>query len=389
MTKIYLIRHAEAEGNLYRRIQGHWDGRVTPRGRAQIDALAERFRDIPIDALYSSDLQRTQATAGAITRYHDLPLQTTPRLREICMGAWEGRPWGDVEFENPELMRVFNNDPARWSVPGGEPFAAVQERMCAVLRELAARHEGQTVAAVSHGMAIRAYICAVLGVPSAEIPRIPHGDNTAVALVTYENGVPTLEYYNDNSHLSEGLSTFGRQTWWKEESPDLGNLRFVPLRFPADDGFYTSCYADAWQAAHGSVAGFEPAIYLRHAHRHARTPNAVVKILSGGRVAGLVELDPARGAEEGCGWVSFLYLLPDYRGLGWGVQLLGHALWFFETCGRRAVRLHVAETNARAVEFYEHYGFQKIGRAAGVSSALYLMERPLADEAWRGGDARP
>ena len=27
MTKIYLIRHAEAEGNLYRRIQGHWDGR--------------------------------------------------------------------------------------------------------------------------------------------------------------------------------------------------------------------------------------------------------------------------------------------------------------------------------------------------------------------------
>ena len=29
MTKIYLIRHAEAEGNLYRRIQGHWDGSIT------------------------------------------------------------------------------------------------------------------------------------------------------------------------------------------------------------------------------------------------------------------------------------------------------------------------------------------------------------------------
>ena len=26
MTSIYLIRHAEAEGNLFRRAQGHWNG---------------------------------------------------------------------------------------------------------------------------------------------------------------------------------------------------------------------------------------------------------------------------------------------------------------------------------------------------------------------------
>jgi len=29
MTNIYIIRHAEAEGNLYRRVQGHHDGKVT------------------------------------------------------------------------------------------------------------------------------------------------------------------------------------------------------------------------------------------------------------------------------------------------------------------------------------------------------------------------
>lgn len=384
MTNIYLIRHAEAEGNLYRRIQGHWNGRVTPRGLRQIDALAERFRDIPLDALYSSDLQRTCTTAGAITRYHALELQTTPRLREICMGTWEGRPWGDVEYEQPEQMHFFNNDPEKWSVPGSEPFAAVQQRMSDVLRELAQRHEGQTIAAVSHGMAIRAYICAVLGVPSAEISRIPHGDNTAVTLVRFENGVPSLEYYNNNSHLPPELSTFNRQTWWKSESPDLGNLRFAPLHFPEDDEFYMHCYADAWQAAHGSTDGFVPSLYLRSAHRHAKTPDTLVKILSGDRVAGVIELDPARGEQDGYGWVSFLYLLPEFRGLGWGVQLLGHALWYFETCARRAVRLHVAETNTRAIEFYEHYGFEKIGRDPGVSSDLYLMEKPLEGKAYHG-----
>ena len=69
MTEIYLIRHAQAEGNLYRMMQGHWDGSVDgPLGLKQIDALAERFRTVHVDALYASDLYRTRLTASAITR---------------------------------------------------------------------------------------------------------------------------------------------------------------------------------------------------------------------------------------------------------------------------------------------------------------------------------
>jgi probable phosphoglycerate mutase len=64
MTKIYLIRHAEAEGNLYRRAQGHWDGKITDLGRKQIEALADRFKDVRIDAVYSSDLSRAMEKPG-------------------------------------------------------------------------------------------------------------------------------------------------------------------------------------------------------------------------------------------------------------------------------------------------------------------------------------
>ena len=47
MTTIYLIRHAEAEGNVFRRIHGQYDSCVTPNGRRQIAALAQRFAGIP------------------------------------------------------------------------------------------------------------------------------------------------------------------------------------------------------------------------------------------------------------------------------------------------------------------------------------------------------
>ena len=89
MTRIYIIRHAEAEGNLYRRIHGQYNSLVTPLGYRQIEALEKRFQDIHLDAVYSSDLFRTQTTAKALYLPKGLPLQLEPGLREISMGDWE------------------------------------------------------------------------------------------------------------------------------------------------------------------------------------------------------------------------------------------------------------------------------------------------------------
>ncbi len=65
MTRLYLIRHAEAEGNLYRVAHGHCNGLITNyRGYQQIDALRERFRKVDIDAVYSSDLTGRRSPHG-------------------------------------------------------------------------------------------------------------------------------------------------------------------------------------------------------------------------------------------------------------------------------------------------------------------------------------
>ena len=93
MTRIYLIRHAEAEGNLYRIAHGHEQGLITDyRGPRQIRALAQRFRDIPVDAVYASDLIRTQTTAQAIYMPKGLPLHPDPAFREIGMGGADLAP---------------------------------------------------------------------------------------------------------------------------------------------------------------------------------------------------------------------------------------------------------------------------------------------------------
>lgn len=72
--------------------------------------------------------------------------------------------------------------------------------------ELAAEHEGGTIAAVSHGMAIKILLMGVLGIHSGDGQPMLHGDNTSVSLLQVDHTGIKAVYYNDNSHLSEELS---------------------------------------------------------------------------------------------------------------------------------------------------------------------------------------
>lgn len=379
MTKIYIVRHAEAEGNLYRRIQGHQNGAVTPLGRRQIAAVQKRFASIHLDAVYSSDLIRAHETAKAVAAPSGVPVQTTPRLREVNVGIWEDQPWGNVEYTQPDQMYNFSSDPEHWIVEGAERYADLRARMLSTVRELGERHDGQTIAIVSHGMAIRTLLFALLDRPYSEFKDFPHGDNTAVSLLTLENGVFHVEFFNDNSHLSDQLSTFSRQTWWKEESgSDKNNLRIVPIDLDTEADWYLQSYAETWRAAHGSLHGFQPEPYLAAAKRHVQQhPQALMKAMRFDEPIGVVELDTQRGVRENTGWICLCYIKEQYRGKSYGLQLLGHAISLYHHLGRRALQLCVASDNDRAIRFYQRCEFQEVGRSQGVLTPLLIMEKKI------------
>ena len=61
---VYIIRHAEAEGNIYRRCHGLYDSLLTPRAYQQLPCLAKRFENVPLAAVYASPVPRTHDRAG-------------------------------------------------------------------------------------------------------------------------------------------------------------------------------------------------------------------------------------------------------------------------------------------------------------------------------------
>ena len=93
---------------------------MTDNGYRQIAALAHRFESIHVDAVYSSDLFRTRTTAKAIYKPKGLTLTTRKSLREVSMGVWEDRTWGEVARTDAQQLSWFNATDRRWKVEGGE-----------------------------------------------------------------------------------------------------------------------------------------------------------------------------------------------------------------------------------------------------------------------------
>ena len=367
MTEIYLIRHSQAQGNRYRMMQGFWDGEITETGRRQIEALAERFSGIPVDAVYSSDLSRAVLTAEAAARHWGLAVETRPALRELNIGPWEQRFFGNISHDEPELARQFLEDAEHWRLEGAETFGEVRTRALAELRKIAEDNDGKTVAVASHGVTIRCIMSGILGIPLSDTKHLPIFKNTAVTKLRWDGERFHVEYMNDASHLPENA-----QSSWNV----AGVLRDEPFDPQRDRAYYEACYANAWRAAHGNLDGYRPETYFSAARRHHSIQNgSVLRIYHREKPVGLVDLDPERGAEEGIGWISLLYLREDYRNQGYGIQLLARAIFFYRGLNRCRLCLQAAEENRMALAFYQREGFRQTGEQKAPGGRLLIMEK--------------
>lgn len=214
-TKIIIVRHAQAEGNIKRYFQGHTDGPISEGGFAQLDALAARFESIDFQAIYSSPLKRAYMTAEACNRRLKLPIHTDERLMEINGGVLEGVPWADFPKLYPEQAKFWDSAPHLFRPEGGESVPEVIARMSAAVCDIAARHEGETVVVATHGCAIRCLMSWAKGLPAERINEVAWWDNTAIGIIEITDGNPKLLEENDCGHITEELSTFAKQRWWK------------------------------------------------------------------------------------------------------------------------------------------------------------------------------
>ena len=217
VTTVYFIRHAEALGNVQEFFQGRTDCELSQKGVVQLEYLSNRFKDINIEKIYSSPLIRTLETSNAIKKYHDVEIVIDERIIEIDGGVWEGLKWDDLPKSYPLEYDLWQNKLHAFKIENGESMIQVFERMKSAIRDIVSQNFGRTIAIVSHGCAIRNYLCYANGDNIDKINEVSWSDNTAVSLIEFdENHYPTIIYKNDSSHLTNEMSTLTFSNWCKK-----------------------------------------------------------------------------------------------------------------------------------------------------------------------------
>jgi len=158
--RLLLVRHGETEWNQQMRFQGQTDIPLNAKGLEQAESIARRLQHEPLQAIYSSDLQRAWQTAEVIARYHDLSPIPHADLREMSYGVWEGMTRAEIEAgEWAELFEKYRKDSLRYRPPGAEYPHEIVERAGRVLQHIREQHQPGTVCIVGHGGSLRALLC--------------------------------------------------------------------------------------------------------------------------------------------------------------------------------------------------------------------------------------
>lgn len=139
-----------------------------PLAEQGIDELKALVADYPyplIQKLFVSPALRCRMTAELV--YPNRQCTVVDALREMDFGEWEGLAAKDVQ-RLPYWQNRFVQGEA-FTMPGGESFGQVTERMIAAVGQILAAADGyETIGVVTHSLAIKRLFTATLKTPLSE-----------------------------------------------------------------------------------------------------------------------------------------------------------------------------------------------------------------------------
>jgi 2,3-bisphosphoglycerate-dependent phosphoglycerate mutase len=200
--ELLLVRHGQSQayvdGTSFALVDGQGDPPLSELGLQQARQVGARLRTERIDAVYVTTLRRTAETAAPLAEASGLELQVEPGLREVGLGDWEGGLFRKMVAQNhPIAQRMFETE--RWDViPGAEPAEELAGRVRTAIEKMAARHQGQRVAAFTHGGVIgQALALAAASRPFAFIG----AENASISRLVITSDRWIVRGFNDTGHL--------------------------------------------------------------------------------------------------------------------------------------------------------------------------------------------
>jgi probable phosphomutase (TIGR03848 family) len=198
MNRLLLIRHALNDW-VGKRVAGWTPGvSLNEEGREQAARLAEALEPVPLEAVYSSPLERAVETAEPIASSHSLTMEIRDSIGESRYGELEGKPIEDILKD--DLWEKWRLNPSRTRFPGAETTYEVQVRVVEQLEHILEDHPKGNVAVVTHADPIRVAVARYVGLPLDLLGRL-WVSPASVTVVRFDEWGPRLTCFSHTSSL--------------------------------------------------------------------------------------------------------------------------------------------------------------------------------------------
>jgi broad specificity phosphatase PhoE len=209
MKHVYLIRHAQSEGNVGPVFQGVQTP-LTELGRTQAGFMSNRLRALDCEVMIVSTARRAQETAEIIREKLDIKLESSDLFVERRRSTGQ---LGNSKLD-PSVLEIDRLVENNFHIPGyrhsdEENFDDLKVRAAAALQYLANRSE-ERIAVITHGFFLRILVAYIVSGPELTGPecqrfiRTFHTENTGITAFIHE---PERDpewwvwIWNDHAHL--------------------------------------------------------------------------------------------------------------------------------------------------------------------------------------------
>jgi len=180
VTNIFLVRHGQTTWNLEKRWQGSKNSDLTQLGINQINHSKISLEKYSINHAFVSPAKRALDSMNILLSHRKIEPVVLDDLREITLGAWEGKTQDEVAKLNPTQYFNYWNKPDLFFLPNAESYEELQTRVINVLDHLFKTYEGSNILVVSHGVSIKVALAYYSNVSIKKLAQINDPQNAEV-----------------------------------------------------------------------------------------------------------------------------------------------------------------------------------------------------------------
>lgn len=171
--------------NKEHRLQGWLDSSLSENGILHAEKLRDHLQNFSFTAAYSSSSGRAKETLHILLGDRQLPIFYEDNLREIFLGEWQGKTVEDIMTTHRLDYELYTDYPGQFVASHTESFGMVTERAMFTLKKIAEKYPEGNVLIVSHAVAIKCVINAILGRSINQLWAEPFINGTSVTIIEH------------------------------------------------------------------------------------------------------------------------------------------------------------------------------------------------------------